>query len=78
MPTYTVEDVETGEVSTHVVPFETYERMLAENPRLRRVYTSPAAIGDSVRLGKHKPDRSFRELLKHVKRQHRGSTINDW
>lgn len=48
---------------------------LAENPHLEQIPTA-AAIVDPVRMGRMKPDDSFRDLLRNVKKKHRGSNVN--
>jgi len=62
MPTYTVENTETGDTEDVVMPYEEFEKHLQKNRNVRRVF-KPIAIGDAVSLGVEKPPADF---LKHV------------
>jgi hypothetical protein len=57
------------------------EDYLKEHPEMEQVMTS-VAIAAPMNLGikgvKNKPDASFRDLLKTMKKKHRGSTINNF
>ena len=53
---------------------------LKENRKVTLLVNGAAAIGDSIRVGRKKPESSFRDILKNVKKEHsRGmtkSTVN--
>jgi hypothetical protein len=77
VPTYQFRATDTGEI------FEAYMRMseldgyLEQNPNVQRYYDGQAAsIGDPVRLGLRKVDGGFKDILKRIKKNHHGSTIN--
>jgi hypothetical protein len=79
MPTYTFRDLKTGEETTSYMSIAELDKFLRKNKHLEQVIGAPA-IGDTVRLGMRKPDNSFRDHLKEMKKKHsRGfskSTIN--
>lgn len=77
MPNYSFRNKETGEefdLSLSMADRETY---LAENPQIEQILTS-INIADPSRLGLRKPDSGFRDVLKNIKKKHRGSKINTW
>lgn len=76
MPLYRLHNTRTGEDFETFMTISERERFLADNPHI----TQPPALPgfcDPARVGVTKPPTEFRELLKHVKKQHKGSTIND-
>jgi hypothetical protein len=77
MPNYSFRNKETGEefdLSLSMADRETY---LTENPQIEQILTS-INIADPSRLGLRKPDSGFRDVLKNIKKKHRGSKINTW
>ncbi len=77
MPTYTFVNSETGEEFTRFMTISEMETFLVENTNIKQVIGAPA-IADPTRLGLRKPDQGFRDVLKKVKKAHRGSTVNTW
>lgn len=77
MPTYTFQNVDTGEEFTRFMSISEMETYLEENKNIKQVIGAPA-IADPTRLGLRKPDQGFRDVLKKVKSSHRGSTVNTW
>ena len=75
MPTYTFKNTITDETFESFMTMSERETFLADNPHISQSLSAPA-IGDSVRLGVKKIDRSFNDLLIKAKGAHRGSTIN--
>ncbi len=82
MPNYTFYNTETDEYVTLTMSMLERDNFIKENIHMKQVIHSPPAIGDPIRLGLKKPDSSFRDLLKEIKKRHsRGitkSTINTY
>lgn len=77
MPTYTLRNKETNEVFDVIVSYSTYEKMLEENSNLERVWDASALIVGGVTIGRSmKPDDGFRDVLRKIKNENRGSNIN--
>lgn len=76
MPTYTFVNEQTGEEWTDFMTISQREEYLKNNEHIKQVITS-AAICDPTRVGvTSKPDNGFRDVLKKIKRNFRGSSIN--
>ena len=79
MPSYTFRDTTTGKEWDDIMSLSEREKFLKENPHIEQALCAPALV-DPSRVGvkgvKNKPDSSFRDLLKTMKKKHRGSTIN--
>lgn len=69
MPTYTFRNVETDEVFTDMMTISQMEEYLQNNPSIKQIIGAPA-IGDPVRLGVHKIDRGFNDVLHKAKSAH--------
>jgi hypothetical protein len=80
MPTYRFLNNTTGEEYLEFMSISALDVYLQENSNVTQLVNGAPAIGDSVRLGIRKPDSSFRDILKNVKKEHsRGvtrSTVN--
>lgn len=77
MPTYTFENTENGERFDKILSMAERQEYLEKHPNIKQLIVSPPSIGDSVRLGLRKPDDSFRDVLKNVKKHHPGSIKKD-
>lgn len=77
MPTYRFRDLKTGKTFDKFMSMTELDQYLANNKSIEQTVGDPPAVCDSVRIGVTKPDSSFRSLLKHIKKKHRGSTIRD-
>lgn len=75
MPVYSMKNTETEEVYDIILKMSDREPYLAANPHIVQVFTVAPSIGDSVRLGKRKPDMGFREVLQKAT-VHKGHKIN--
>ena len=75
MPTYNIENTETGEITTEFMSWSSLEQLLAENPHLRQTLSTPPIVSGVV-SGKNKPDSGFRDILKTIKKRHPKSNIN--
>lgn len=69
MPTYTFRNPETGEEFTEAMTISEMESMEREG-----FVVVPGApyIGDSVRQGMKKPSEGFRDILRTIKKKHKG------
>ena len=80
MPTYKILNNTTGEEYEEFMSISALDVYLQENSNVTQLVNGAPSIGDSVRLGIRKPDSSFRDILKNVKKEHsRGvtrSTVN--
>ena len=78
MANYTFLNKTTNEqfdISMAISELDTYKE---NNPHFEQLIVSVPRIGDPTRLGLRKPDAGFRDVLKKVKKAHRGSTVNTW
>ena len=62
MPTYTFENIETGEEFEKELPMSDREKYLAENPNIRQILTK-INIGDPVRMGITRPPSDFSKYV---------------
>ena len=70
MPTYKFLNNTTGEEHLEFMSISALDVYLQENPNVTQLVNGAPSIGDSVRLGIRKPDSSFRDILKNVKKEH--------
>lgn len=75
MPTYSFINNNTGEEFTDFMSMKEMKVFLSEHPHIMQTFTPPN-IGYSY-VNK-KPDSGFRDVLKEVKRNNRGSNINTY
>ena len=75
MPTYTLENTKTGEVTTEIMSWSALQNYLSENPHLKQIVGAPPTVS-GVASGTNKPDAGFRDILKTIKKRHPGSTVN--
>jgi hypothetical protein len=78
MPTYTFKNENTGELEEHIIKMSEYDEFVKNNPHLKRSYSSdvPNIVGGVYVGNSSKPDEGFRDVLRQVKKNHRGSKIN--
>ena len=67
MPFYTFLNTKTDEVFEDMMSIAAKEQYLVENPHIVQEFTN-IAIGDPVRLGLRKPDDTFRDVLRTIKK----------
>ena len=68
MPSYVFQNTETGEIFEKVMKMSELDQYKLDNPTHERYYQGFApAIGDPVRLGVHKKDSGFKEVLQKIK-----------
>jgi hypothetical protein len=70
MPTYKFKNNDTREQYEEFMSISALDVYLQENTNVTQLVNGAPAIGDSVRLGLRKPDSSFRDILKNVKKEH--------
>jgi hypothetical protein len=78
MPIYSAMNKDTDEVFEVNMKFAEFEQYLNDNTNIIQVFTRFPALGDSVRLGKRRPDDGFRDVLKTVSGHHKKNIINTW
>lgn len=78
MPTYTFRNKKTNKEWTEICSLSDREETL-KDPDIEQMVVSAPGIGDPIRLGRQKPAKEFRNLLKKI---HKGagkeSKINTW
>jgi hypothetical protein len=79
MPNYSFRNKDTGEEFEIYMSINDLDKYKEDNPHLEQFFGRPFVYGDPNRYGKvTKPDNGFREVLRNVKKRHRGSNINTW
>jgi len=68
----------TGDVFELNIKYSELQDYLTDNPDVEQIFNKFPATGDSVRLGKRRPDNSFKDVLKKAKDSHKYSTVNDF
>ena len=78
MANYTFYDTKTKKEFDISMPISEYDTYVENNPHLQQVLSTPNIV-DPTRLGLHKPDSGFRDVLKRIKKASgRRNTINTW
>ncbi|NDG30608.1 hypothetical protein EB118_11125 [bacterium] len=79
MPTYSFRNILTGEEFDQIMSIKKLDQYKIDNPDFEQLLGTPS-IGDPVRLGLKKPDDTFRDILKQIKKNNDSrrvrSTIN--
>ena len=79
MANYTFLNKDTKKEFDIDMPISQLDTYKAENPNLEQLIKRAPAIADPSRLGLHKPDAGFRDVLKRVKKASgRSNKINTW
>ena len=76
MPTYRFRDKKTDEIFEKFMSISERDVYVKENEHLEQVPNAGFAFVDSVKLGRTKPSEGFRDMLRQIKRNNRGSKIN--
>lgn len=77
MPNYTFVSPEGEEItlSMKIAEYEDYKRL---NPNMKQIL-SPTPLADPTRVGvTTKPADGFRDILRNIKKSHRGSNVNTY
>jgi hypothetical protein len=78
LPNYNFLNTQTEEVVTFSMSIAELDIFKKENPHMIQ-QLSATPLADPTRVGvRTKPDTEFRNLLKHIGKQHRGSIINSY
>ena len=78
MPTYTFKNLESGEITEHVMKIAELDQFKLDNPHLERYMCDTPSIGDPVRLGIRRSDAGWRETLQRVaEKTPGGKMLND-
>lgn len=78
MANYTFYNTKTKKEFDISMPISELDTYKENNPHLQQRIVSAPQLIDPTRLGLRKPDSGFRDVLKKVKKAHRGSTVNTW
>jgi hypothetical protein len=74
MPTYEFRNIETGEVTEHIMRIAEREQFILDNPHLQQTITSaPAFAGDHITI---KKDTGFKEVLQRIHSLTPGSQLD--
>ena len=74
MPTYEFRNIETGEVTEHIMRISEREQFIQDNPHLQQTITSaPAFAGDHIII---KKDTGFKEVLQRIHSLTPGSQLD--
>ena len=74
MPTYEFRNIETGEVTEHIMRISEREQFIKDNPHLQQTITSaPAFAGDHITI---KKDTGFKEVLQRIHEKTPGSQLD--
>lgn len=74
MPTYSFRNTKTGEEFDEIMPIKNLDQYKIDNPDLEQLLGTPP-LGDPVRLGLKKPDDTFRDILKQIKKNTQSNRI---
>jgi hypothetical protein len=77
MPSYTFINHKTQEERDEVCMIAEMESFLAANPDWD-VKPAVFGVGDAVRQGMKKPSEGFRDILRHIKKKHKGGSKSDY
>jgi hypothetical protein len=78
MPYYKFLNKETNEEIVEFMTISERDKFLEDNKHMEQMVHGFPGMADPTRLGLHKPDDSFRDVLKTIKSKHRKSNINTW
>jgi hypothetical protein len=74
MPTYEFRNIETGEVTEHIMRISEREQFIQDNPHLQQTITkAPAFAGDHITI---KKDTGFKEVLQRIHSLTPGSQLD--
>lgn len=75
MPIYEFKHKKTGQIHEELFSYKDREKYLKDHPEMEGVLNG-GHFGDPIRMGIKKPDQSWRDYLKAVKKANPGSKIN--
>ena len=76
MPTYTFRKRGTEAEWTMELTMAQRELYLQTNPDVEQLIVAAPGLVDPIGIGRKKPDDGFRDVLREIKRKHRGSNVN--
>ena len=77
MPTYEFRNIQTGEVTEHIMKISELDEFKSKNPNLERTITQAPAFGDPTKLSaSRKYDTGFKEVLQRIHEKTPGSQLN--
>jgi len=78
MPTYLFKNTKTGETKTEQMKIAEMQELVANSDWEVDITKSFPAMTSDGGLALRRPDEGFKDLLGRIKKDHRGSKINDW
>lgn len=76
MPTYTFENIETGDVEEHFLSMSNLDNFKAENPKLKQKLTITNIVGGLTKESGSLPE-GFKDTLREMKKKHPAATSLD-
>ncbi len=76
MPLYDLRNRKTGDEFREWMSISEKEQYLIDNPHVEQMFTRGNSVLDPIRLGRQKPDDSFRDILRNIKKKHAHTTVN--
>ena len=77
MPFYPMKNKETGEVSEMFMTISERDQFLKDNPHFTQLLTIPG-FGNPVGIGSKKLPDGYKDILRTIKKKHRGTNIDTW
>jgi hypothetical protein len=77
IPSYNFKNKDTGEEFTEFMTMSQRESYLESNPHIEQI-PSTIRLADPASVGLVKPPDGFREVLRKIKKNNRGASINTW
>lgn len=78
MPTYIFQDNKTQEVFEVFMSMSERDQYIIEHPDYTQLPPNCLNTIDPIHAGRMKPSDSFRDIIRNIKKEHRGSTVNTW
>jgi len=75
MPTYILHNSKTKKEEEHFLSWNELQDLLSQNPQLSQIPSAPAIVS-GVANRRNKPDEGFRDILRRIKKNNRGSKVN--
>jgi len=73
MPTYTLRNIDTGEIFEHVMKMSEYDDYMKSNPTIERYHEAAATIVDPSTIGVQKPPSDFQKhVIGNIERRNPG------
>lgn len=74
MPMYDLLNTDTNEETEVLMKWSELQEFLSENPNMKLLPAAPAIVSGVA--GRMKTDEGFKDVLRNIKKQNRGSTVD--